>query len=163
MYKSICAVAVAAALAFAYGARSVGATSNLLTPQIVTSGQLLNQTAGFSKTIFTPQVSGLYRLSVYAAITTPAPSTTQSSWVYGFNWTDSSGTINSVQALAAQDFRKGSFLDAPLFYATSNAQPSSGFTRTFQAVKGTPISHFMELIGPADGSAFSVYYTLERL
>lgn len=163
MYKSICAVLVAVAVfALVYGTRSAGATpSGLSTPQIVASGQVLNQTAGFSKTIFTPAVSGLYRLSVYAEITTPAPNPPQSCWFYAYQWTDSTGTQNIAEPIQAVDNMKGTFFEPIPGSGCAPSSLSSGFTQTFQAKKGTPIIHSMN--GNPDGSAFSVYYTLERI
>jgi hypothetical protein len=77
MYKTLCAaVLLVTTLAFMSGSKSVGsAPPSLTAPVIVASGKLVNQTEPISKTIYTSGVSGLYRISAYATITTAAPAT----------------------------------------------------------------------------------------
>jgi len=129
----------------------------LTTPTIVASGKTLNQGAPFSKTLYTPGVSGVYRLTVYATIATADPSST-SSWQYSFGWTDVTGKAQTSQTVVGgNDAVVGGFWDG------ASGMNIGGVSRTFQASKGTPITHSMTLIGSPDSSAFSVFYVLERL
>ncbi len=155
MYKTVCVIAVLLlALAFTSGSTS---PNNLTTPQIVASGKMLNQTTAFSKTLYTPGVSGLYRLSVYATITVADPSST-SNWSYAFSWVDATGTTQTAgQVLTSNDYVIGQFLQPGSFLALG------GTSTTFQASKGTPIIHWTSIGGSPDSSAYSVFYTLERL
>jgi hypothetical protein len=70
------------------GTKSVGSSQLTLTASvIVASGKLVNQTEPISKTLYTLGVSGLYRISAYATITTAAPNTNTSNWGYGIRQT----------------------------------------------------------------------------
>ena len=160
MYKTLCAAAVVlTAFAFMSGSKSVGSSQpSLTTPTIVASGKMLNQTAPFSKLLFTAGTSGVYRLSVYATITTAAPSSSLASWQYSFGWTDVTGVAQTSQpVLGSTNYIVGQFWDATSFYNIG------GTSRTFQASTGTSITHSMTLSGTPDNSAYSVFYVLERL
>jgi hypothetical protein len=163
MYKTLgFAVVLLLAFAFMSGSKSAGSSQiTLTTPMIVASGKMLNQTAPFSKTLYTPGVSGLFRLSVYATITTADPTST-ANWEYGFSWTDSTGAVQGAgTVLGAQDYQKGEFWDGAA--SGTNTVYLGGTNRTFQANAGTPITHFITCAGGPDNSAYSFYYTLERL
>jgi hypothetical protein len=163
MYKVLGVAVLLATFAFTSGNRSLSASpSQLNVPIIVASGELLNQTEPFTKTLFTPQASGLYRLSAYATLTTATPGSF-SNWYYGFWWTDVTGTVQTASPLlGSQDYKLGQFWDG----AGSETNPNyyGGVTRTFQVNKGTPITHSMTFGGSVpDGTAYSVFYTLEKL
>jgi hypothetical protein len=158
MRKSlIVAVLLLAGLTLVAGSKSVAsAPAAITTPQIVATGRLLNQSAPFSKTIYTPGVSGIYRLSAYGTMVAADPDST-SVWWYNFGWTDASGTQATSNVLLGLGNRTGMFL----LGAESNTM--GGLTMTFQANKGTPITHNAIQSGSPDASQYSVYYTLERL
>lgn len=164
MYKTACLAVLLAVLAFMAGSKSSGSVPvTLTTPMIVASGKLLNQKGPFSQTIYTPGVSGVFRLSLYATITTADPASS-SNWLYGYSWTDASGTLQNVgNALVAGDYQLGQFYDGAPFEITFSTVFNGGITTTFQANKGMPITHFTEQSGGSDNSAYSVYYVLERL
>jgi hypothetical protein len=124
----------------------------------VAKGKLLNQTAPIATTtIFTPVQTGLYRLSVYATLPVNNEFST-SSWNYNIGWTDDTGP----QAVQGFLFQQGNVLGQ--FY-NFNFGPNvlGGTTLPFEAKTGTPITHSMTQLGSPDGSAFSLYYVLERL
>ena len=158
-YKTLCvAVLFVIVLAFMSGSKSVGsAPPSLTAPVIVASGKLLNQSGPFTKTIYTPGVSGVFRLSVYATITTVA-SSGYSYWMYNFSWTDVTGQLQTSQPVLSSntDLYLGEFADA-------TGYEIGGATRTFQAVKDMPITHSVSPVGAIDGSAYDVYYVLERI
>jgi hypothetical protein len=162
MYKSICVVAVLLAMfAFISGSKPAGASSptSYASPQIVARGKLLNQTAPIPiTTILTPSQNGLYRLSAYATITTPA-STYGGFWEYNFMWTDDSGIPgtggNSVLYAGSGNTTRGPF--------TWNGVAGFGPAIIFEAKAGVPIAYSVTLFGTPDNSAYSLYYTLERL
>jgi hypothetical protein len=162
MFKTLCLVILLVGTVALTG-RNLAATSaaSFGSPQIVAQGRLVNQTAPFSHTILTPTEDGLYRLSAYATITT-ADANSTSNWIYGFNWTDPTEKVQNVGLLGANDYQLGQFTDYAL-WSTGNPITSGGVTRTFQVTKGTPITQTMSLSGPSDNSAYSLYYTLERL
>jgi hypothetical protein len=160
MYKTLCAAAVLlTALVFMSGSKSVGSSQPVLTtPTIVASGKMLNQTAPFSKLLFTAGTSGVYRLSTYATITSADPSSS-GSWQYSFGWTDVTGVAQIGQVvLGGNDAVVGQFHDM-----ASGGMNIGGTSRTFQASAGTSITHSMIVFGTPDASAYSVFYTLERL
>ena len=57
----------------------------------------------------------------------------------------------------------GQFSDGAVVSGSGVLVQEGGITRTFQAIQGTPITHFMTGTGPLDNSAYSVYYVLEQL
>src|ERR1700741_3702332 len=76
MYKALCVASlVLAAFAFTSGSKSLAELPSGPTyrPVIVARGALQNQTEPLSATIYTPLRDGLFRLSVYATITTADP------------------------------------------------------------------------------------------
>jgi len=122
--------------------------------QIVAKGKFLNQTAPIaSRTIFTPTKTGLYCLSVYGTITVADPSS-ESEWSYNLQWTDDSGAINSAMPLYGLDNEAGSFSN--FIYRWGDAIP-------IEVKAVTPITFSVSQRGPADSSAYSLYYTLQHL
>jgi hypothetical protein len=127
---------------------------------IVAKGKFLNQTAAIPQTnVYVPVDSGLYRISAYATVTTPSNTDNTSYWQFNAEWTDDSGqTYNGggAQLLSDSNFdQNGSFI------WIGNCQ--CGATMVLEAKGGTPISISTTLTGPPDNSAYSLYYTLERL
>jgi hypothetical protein len=161
MYKSICVLAVLlAAFMFTPGSKSAHASpASPVSPTIVAKGKLVNQAAPIpTTTLFTPSQSGLFRLSAYATITTAAPNY-GSFWEYNFTWTDDSGIIagggNSVLFAGSGNSVLGPFV--------WNGVAGFGPTVVFEAKAGIPVTYNVTLLGPSDGSAYSLYYTVERL
>jgi hypothetical protein len=156
MYKTLC-VAVLLLPTFALAqARNVAVTS--ISPPIVAKGKLINQSAVIpTTTIFTPTQTGLYRLSVYGTITTITTGIA-SSWIYNFYWNDDSGQQSAEQLLLAYGDQYGQFSQLT---SVGAPMPLGGPTLVFEAKAGTPVNY--SVTGGNDGSAFSLYYTLERL
>jgi hypothetical protein len=161
MYKSICIAVLVVGLLSLAGHSSSAALAPFTSPQIVARGKLVNQTGTFETAIFTPNQSGLYRLSVYATITTADPNSTSNSY-YSVSWTEDTGRTQGTTLLVANDTSVGQFFNAALWYNFGDQWYDGGVDRTFQAKAGTPIMHGG---GPnvPDNSAYSIYYTLERL
>ena len=155
------AVLLLAVFAFTSSSKSIGAVpSSPPAPVIVARGVLTHQTEAFSSTIYTPPQDGLYRLSAYATMTTADPNS-ESSWSYGFSWTDITGqTQEAFEVLSGAGDQLGQFTT---FTNEPNAVFGGGFTRTVQVNAGTPIMHSTFQSGPPDHSAYAVYFTLERI
>ncbi len=158
MYKTLTVAALLlAAFAFTSGSRSADASPTAaIGPAIVAKGKLVNQTATIPATaIFTPSQNGLYRLSAYATLITGTCG--GSTWSYTPEWTDDSGVLSSAYVLQSNNSCPGSFVS----FTSSNYQ--IGATITFEAKGGTAIDYSVSQIGSPDGTAYSLYYTLERL
>jgi hypothetical protein len=156
MYKTLC-VAVLLLPTFALAQTSKPSSSGPFnSPQIVAKGKLPNQTAPIpTTTIFTPTQTGLYRLSVYATISKADPNS-GSYWAYTFNWTDDSGVQSQPQLLIGSGPTLGQF-----YY--QGGIVLGGTSMPFQVKAGTPITHDVTQYNGPDNSAYSLYYTLERL
>jgi hypothetical protein len=156
MYKALSvAVLLLAVLAFTFGNKSAGSTPTLLTsPVIVARGELRNQTMPISQTILTPTSSGLFRLSIYAEVTTGDPNSS-SAWSLTPGWTDDTGVEYAGNILEGYGQTLGQFL----YQGDSDL---GGATVFFRANEGTSINFMVSQLGPPDGSAYAVYYTLER-
>jgi hypothetical protein len=120
--------------------------------------ELSNVTWGHKTvTIFTPTQTGLYRLSVYATISKADP-TSNSYWLLDLQWTDDGGS---------QQWEGGQLL-----YANSNAafpfvvpwgSTLGGMSMPLELKAGQPITYDVTQQESLDNSAYSLYYTLERL
>jgi hypothetical protein len=158
MYKSICIAVLMVGLLALMEHSSNAVPTPFTSPIIVARGKVVNHTGQLSSnTIFTPNQSGLYRLSAYATMTTADPNSTSTSY-YSIAWSDDSGQTRG----ATNDTELGSFSNAAIWYELGNQWQDSGISRTFQANAGAPI---LQYAGPdaADNSAYSLYWTLERL
>lgn len=125
---------------------------------LVKNGKFRNQTSVLVGTIVTPDTDGLFRLSVYATITT-ADTSSNSNWQVNFYWTDDSGVQQQAHdpVLTGYSNRVGQF-DGPF-----GVPPEGGVESVFEAKAGTPITFDVIQQGSPDRSAYSFYYTLERL
>jgi len=153
MYKSVCVVVVLlAAFAFTSGSRSADASPTTpIGPSIVAHAKLTNQTATIpATTILTPKTTGLYRLSIYQTLTTANPAS-QSCWEIILNWTDDAG---AEEAEVNCDFGSQT---PPQAYVYSPQ------VLTFEVTAGSPLTYSVAQFGGSDGTAYSLYYTLERL
>ncbi len=155
MFKTLC-VAVLLLSTFAL-TQARNSTVGPVSPPIVARGKLLNQTAPIpTTTIFTPTQTGLYRLSVYGTVTTSTCS--GSYWSLNPEWTDDSGALQASANGILQS--NGNCLGSFLLF---NSGFSTGATITLEAKAGTAITYSVDQVGAADSSAYSLYYTLERL
>jgi hypothetical protein len=153
MYKSICvAVVLLAALAFVSGSRPADASPvTPIGPAIVAHAKLTSQTATIpTTTILTPKTTGLYRLSIYQTLTTANP-TSQSCWEVILNWTDDAGL---EEGQTDCDFGSQTPPEAYVY---------SPQVFTFEITAGSPLTYSVAQFGGSDGTAYSLYYTLERL
>ena len=158
MYKSIYAVlAVLAVLAVVSGNRFADAAPAApVSPQIVAKAKLTGQTSAIpTTTIFTPEQTGLYRLSVYATLTRTDPSS-QSIWNLDVGFTDDAGTFSLNSVLYANGDSFGPFQYEGIVILGGTVLP-------LEAKAGTPITYSVVQSGGPDNSAYSLYYTLERL
>jgi len=122
----------------------------------VAKGKLLNQNNTIpSTTIFTPTQTGLYRLSIYATVVKPDPSS-QSSWNVDVSWTDDAGPQGQT-VLYGLDFL------ASAFYPDNAPTGLGGPAMVVEARAGQPIAYSVTQPEGPDNSAYSLYYTLERL
>jgi hypothetical protein len=124
-------------------------------PVIVARGKLVNQTAPIpTTTLVTPSQDAVYRVSVFAVITTSGVDN-QSSWSYHISWTDDSGQESGAY-LFQQAAAYGQFVDV-----TGNTD--GGIVRIFEAKAGTPVTYSMSENGTPEGSVYSLYYVVEKL
>jgi hypothetical protein len=162
MYKTFCIAVLVVGLLALMGHSSSAAPAPFTSPIIVARGKVVNQTGQLSSnTIFTPNQSGLYRLSAYATLTIADPNSTSTTY-YSIAWSDGTGPARGATLLATNDTELGSFSNAAIWYELGYLWQDSGISRTFQATAGAPI---LQYAGPdaADNSAYSLYWTLERL
>ncbi|MGA8429037.1 MAG: hypothetical protein WB729_04415 [Candidatus Sulfotelmatobacter sp.] len=156
MYKALCVATLLAGLLVLAGHNSSAATG-LTFPVVVAKGQLLNQMAPLqTTTIFTPTHDGMYRLSVYAVISR-ADTSSSSAWTYQAQWSDYQGTEYASDLVYGYDDELGQFT-----YKNAFSQ-AGGPVIVFEAKAGTPVAHTILQVGAADNSAYSIYYTVERL
>jgi hypothetical protein len=98
----------------------------------------------------------LYRLSAYATVAKPDPSS-QSTWQFGLQWTDDAGSGQLANSsLVGYGCCAGEF-------DWENSFPIGGVTVVIEAKAGTPVTYSVIQAGLPDSSAYSLYYTLERL
>lgn len=159
MYKALCIASLLVATLAVVGRNSSAAlTPNVHFPVIVAKGRLVNQTTQIpATTILTPNEDGIYRLSVYATITKPDQSSA-SQWYVNASWTDDSGP-QAATLEAGYANLSGQFGTYNFFFGPSGGGPSAAF----EAKASTPISYSISQFGEPDESAYSLYYTLERL
>src|SRR5437879_3945673 len=134
--------------------RSLKASPNTYShPAIVANLALKGQTSAIPETtLFTPTVTGLYRISTYLTMTQHGDST--SIWGVRLGWTDDSGFENNgaIQLYAASN--------PPTAYNALGG--TGGSVSTFEAVGGTPVTYAIGKSGTFGGT-YSLYITAERL
>jgi hypothetical protein len=130
-------------------------------PQIVAKAKLSHQTASIpTTTIYTPAQTGLYRLSVYATLLSTGGAT-GSYWSFNLAWADDVGPQVIDSFLVGYDLTPpGQFVQ--LWNSGFNIAMGGPVT-TFEAKAGQPITYSVTQPNGSDGSAYSLYYTLERL
>lgn len=159
MYKTIAVAALLVAVfAFVSGSRSADASATAtISAPIVARGEVLNQSTPIpTTTIFTPTQTGLFRLSVYAYLSTSDVSSNQG-WNYTLNWTDGAGAESSNNILDVNSNQT-----PPLAWASvGETQNSPGCVTVFEAVANSPVTY--SFFKNPDNSAVSVYWIVERL
>lgn len=152
MYKSLCV----AVLLLSASTVSFGKPHPRRVPVVVAPIAVAGQTAPIpTATILTTNADGLYRLSVYATISTADPNST-SNWYFNIGWTDDAGPQVSNQFLTSCGCSSGPFQSVG--GSVIGASPL-----IFEAKAGTAITYSVTQNGPSDNSVYSLYYTLERL
>jgi hypothetical protein len=127
--------------------RVLAATSHTH-PRIVAEIALTNQTAPIpTTTIFTPQATGVYRISAYITVTQPGDG--QGVWSLEVFWTDDAGA--EVSCLP----NVNNAAKPPFAYA--NPIPALA---TFEAKAGVPVT--FSVTGSTTGT-YSLYFTVEQL
>jgi hypothetical protein len=128
----------------------------------VAKAKLTNQTAQIpTTTIYTPAQTGLYRLSVYATLLS-APCSTGLTWYVNLGWVDDAGVESINGLLSGYDCYLGPFLQLATSFTGVGNVPG-GTVQVFEAKAGQPITYSVTEYGEPDGTAYSLYYTLERL
>jgi hypothetical protein len=128
-------------------------------PVIVKRLPYKNQTAPIpTTTIFTPQQTGLYRLSAYITQTQTSPTTL---WLYQLNWTDDAGVESTVVGQGVLQLNTSQ--TPPMAWGASPwSLGNPGETTLFESKAGTPVSFYVA--GPDQGGGtYSLYFTVERL
>ena len=164
MYKTLCVAALLLpTFALAQGSKSP-TTTPFSSPLIVAKGKLLNKTVTIpTTTIFTPTQAGLYRLSVYATLTTAATGNA-GHWSVNIFWTDNSFVPQSAfSILYGQDSIGSQFSQLGNVGLLGQGIFMGGTTTIIEDESGQPISYSVTQDGGPDNSAYSLYYTLERL
>ncbi len=145
---------------FALGAASNRANTSprIQQPTIVGTFSLRDITKSVSTTLFTPSVTGVYRASVYLAMSTPL-SGGGGSWQLSLNWADDGGNESNFLALVNDN-------SAPPFdWATtpvSTAERIAPVPFVFEAIAGQPVT--FNLSSPADDSGTcGLAIVIERL
>src|SRR5271170_8035833 len=129
---------------------------SLTSPIIVASGSLTHHNGTFEVPMYTPNESGVFRVSVYATLTQSDPNSS-SSWAYTLGWTDAAGPGQGAFLFNQPGNRNGTFL--PSFAQ----EPLGGPSTVIQAKANTPITHNTDQFGGPDNSAYILCYVVEQL
>ena len=158
MYKTLCvAVLLLATIVFTSGSKPADASATgLPSPVVVAKGKLFNQTTSITTTtLFTPASTGLYRLTVYATVSSADQSSFQG-WNYVLTWADDAGAESSNNILAVN-----ANATPPNAWGSSTFL-SPGCVSTFEAIANSPVTYSFEQTGPSS-TAISLYWVVERL
>ena len=154
MIKTICSAALIVAMALTGSKPVEGSGTTLSSPAIVAKVAVTGQSAVIPATkVFTPKVSGLYRISSYMAMTTPG-SNASGGWYLQLNWTDDAGAEASDLLILGDTQRPSSAFAFP--YGPGNAF-------TFRAVAGVPVSYSVIDGGSNANGTYELFFTVERL
>jgi hypothetical protein len=154
--NAVLALLLVGAFFLGAGTRSANTTPATTGPTIVLRKHLRNQTQGIAQTtLFTPTQTGMYRVSIYAAMTSPVNGT--SGWAFGWNWTDDAGP-EQVYLAVLYDIAA-----PPNAYANNNGATAPPVPFTFEAVAGQPVT--FNVLAPSDnpGGTYGVDIVVERL
>jgi hypothetical protein len=161
MYRTLCVAAILlATIVFTSGNKPADASAvGQPSPVIVARLSLTNQTQQISTTtLFTPPVTGLYRVSVYFAMTKNVNS--QEEWLTSLYFTDDGGFESMSGDTAVARLNDFSTSIPPVAWAvTHSGDPVAPVT--FRAIAGTPVSYSVG--GPATGDTYDLFIVAERL
>jgi hypothetical protein len=155
--KFILMISVATLLVSTVSAQNASkAPSSFTVPIIVAKKVFRNQTQPIPQTtLFTPSVTGIFRVSVYMAMTSPIDGT--SGWTLGWNWTDDAGAEQTYLAVLFDNAAP------PYDFALSNGSSTPPVPFTFEAVAGQPISYSVYGPGDPQGGTYGFVLVVERL
>jgi len=155
--RKVLFIIVAIAGLVTFGVRAtLGNPNGLSSPVIVAKGNFLNQNAPIEPTtIFTPTVTGLYRVSAYAVVSKKDPAGS-SVWTYGLSWTDSGGPEAAYPGQYQYGKNHGQFLN-------EISMPGGGPSTVIEAAAGKPIMVSMSQGGNPDNAEYSLFYAVEQL
>jgi hypothetical protein len=155
MYKTLCVASILlATISFTSGSKPANASEGTLAvPTIVARVVLRGQTQQIpTSTLFTPKVTGVYRIEEYVTNTLPDPNN-NNNWSLQINWTDEAGP----------ESRGGVGWQASILGPGSDIGFSPGATAIIYAVAGSPVSYSTTLVGGGSGGTYSLYLTAEKL
>jgi hypothetical protein len=151
VYKTLCITVLLVGTLALTGRNSAATPTALPSPVIVAKAALVDQTAPLpTTTIFTAPHDGLYQLTIYASITTADPNS-GSSWNFNLSYTDLGATNSWTPWCFGKANTAGFF---------RNGFPAS---LALQVKAGTSVTYSVTQNGAADNSAYSLFYTVERL
>jgi hypothetical protein len=149
------------AIGFATNKSNAVPAGPFIGPHVIATAKATNQTAPItSTTIFTPPISGLYRISSYMATTTPG-TLDNGYWTLVLGWTDDAG----VEGMSPLELR-GVVSPPNAFGFTAQAGDYNSFlgggsSFVFRAIAGSPVTYSVLNTG-TDGT-YEVFLVAERL
>ena len=137
--------------------RRGGTTPNTPQPPVIVAS--LSQrgiTQGVTETLFTPAVTGVYRVSFYLAMTTPATGS-GTYWTLSLNWRNDTGMeVNNLANLPSVN-------SPPLDYELNQNLSQYGASPfVFEAVAGQPVTFTLTAPAAPTGTC-GLAMTVERL
>jgi hypothetical protein len=160
MYKNLSIVLLLLALLGVAVTRSNGLPpSGQSGPVVVAKVVVENQTAAIAPTtVYTPTVSGLYRIHAYMTVPVAANSQNPGNWYMNLGWTDEAGVeaMNGfIQTFAAST--------PPQAYG-EGLSGVPGVVLMVQSAAGQPITYSVTGNSPPyDNGTYSLFFTVERL
>jgi hypothetical protein len=139
-------------------------TNNAVTyPRVVAKVSLTGQTAVIpTTTIFTPKASGLYRISVYGAMTKPV-SENAANWDVSLGWTDDAGAegagLMEIEDWYAPPAAFGACVSP--FLSTTEQSPA-GCVLVARNVAGQPLTYSVGAYN-SPGGTYELFITVEQL
>jgi hypothetical protein len=128
-------------------------------PVVVAKVVLENQTNAIpTTTVFTPTVSGLYRIHAYMTVPGSANSSNPGYWQMNLGWTDQAGVeaVGDVIQTFANATPPGAF-----GFGTTGVP---GVVLLVQSEAGQPITYSVTGAGtPYDNGTYSLFFAVERL
>lgn len=157
MRKTLLLVLLAAA------ASCFGQTAGPAYPRVVATVSLTGQTASIpTTTIFTPKKSGLYRVSVYGAMTTPV-SENAASWDVFLGWTDDAGAeVTGFMYIADWWAPPAAYGSCGAGGFSSAAQNGAGCVQVVRNVAGQPLTYAVGTYNNPSGT-YELFITVEQL
>jgi hypothetical protein len=155
MYKAVCVAVLLYAMFSLTGSKSADASAagSLTSPVIVAKVSRTGRTTTIPiTTIFTPRVSGLFRIAPYLAVTSPGVG--NGAWMLSINYTDEAGAEQIDET-----------------FVNNNALPPRAWSPTivnggaapfvFRAIAGSPVSYSVS--AAQTSGTYELFLTVERL